>query len=445
MLFPISHERMKTRRWPVVTIAIVVFTLLVHGVVMFVTPAAERAVVTKVVEADLLRREQPSLGICPPLAPFVGTDFADLEAATERLKDMQARLEGRSTREATEAEHEAKRARYETLCSELGDALEALPAQRFGFVPAKKNVLGLVTAVFLHGSVWHVLGNMWFLFLCGLALEDRWGRAPFVGFYLVAGVLATASHWLAHAGSTTPVIGASGAVAGAMGAFLVLFATTRIRFALMLGRPIFFGAPAYVMLPLWVAVETLFGLLGKETGTAHWAHVGGFVFGVAVAFVLKLAGVDRRLDDAVERVAVLGDDPRIDTARALIAKGDAAAALAMLQGLAKEKPDSHHVWQAFYDAANAAHDAAAIQEATARLDALARARALREATDDDADPYDLPASPPPAPESAPPRSFRVAPRAGSTSSTGTLAAPKVSRPSAPEPDHAPFFPPPPRK
>lgn len=432
---------MKTRRWPVVTIAIVLVTLLVHGVVMLVTPAAERRVVTKVVEADLLRREQPSLGVCPPLAPFVGTGLADLEAATERLKDMQARLEGRGT----EAEREAKRTQYAALCNELADALEDLPAQRFGFVPAKKNLLGLVTAVFLHGSIWHVLGNMWFLFLCGLALEDRWGRAPFAGFYLVAGVLATVAHWAAHVGSPTAVIGASGAVAGGMGAFLVLFATTRIRFVLLLGRPVFFGAPAYVMLPLWVGVETLFGLFGREgDGTAHWAHVGGFLFGVTVAFVLKVAGVDRKLDDAVERVAVLGDDPRIDTARALTTKGEAAAALAMLQGLAKEKPESHHVWQALYDAANAAHDPPAIEEARARLDALARARLAREAAgDDEADPYDFPAPPPPAaasePESAPPRSFRAAPRTGSSSD----ALPKVTRVSAPEPEVAPFFPPPP--
>src|SRR6185295_12562915 len=100
----------------------------------------------------------------------------------------------------------------------------------------------------------------------------------------VAGVVAAGVHHLALSTSSAALIGASGAVAGAMGAFLVLFAMTKIRFVGLLGfRLISFLAPAYVMLPLWAGVELLYGLANSSSGTAHWAHVGGFVFGACVA------------------------------------------------------------------------------------------------------------------------------------------------------------------
>jgi membrane associated rhomboid family serine protease len=232
--------------------------------------------------------------------------------------------------------------------------------ERLGYVPERANLLGLVTYIFAHADVWHVAGNMWFLFLCGLSLEDRWGRLPFAIYYLVAGVIAAGVHHLATSNASASLIGASGAVAGAMGAFLVLFATTKIRFVGFLGfRLTSFEAPAYVMLPLWALVEVLYGLASSAAGTAHWAHVGGFGFGVAVAGAFRVFGVDRRLDDAVERAAVLGNDPRVDAARALVAKGEADQAIALLEGLAKEKPDSTHVQEALRQAQRASTSTAA--------------------------------------------------------------------------------------
>jgi len=223
-----------------------------------------------------------------------------------------------------------------------------------GYVPERANVLGLVTYMFVHADVWHVAGNVWFLFLCGLSLEDRWGRLPFAAYYLVAGVIAAGVHHLATSDRAASLIGASGAVAGAMGAFLVLFATTKIRFVGFLGfRLASFEAPAYVMLPLWALVELLYGLAMGSSGTAHWAHIGGFGFGIAVAGAFRVFGVDRRLDDAAERAAVLGDDPRVDAAKALVAKGEAEQAVALLEGLAKEKPDSTHVQEALRQAQRA--------------------------------------------------------------------------------------------
>jgi membrane associated rhomboid family serine protease len=228
-------------------------------------------------------------------------------------------------------------------------------ALQLAYVPKRANFAGLLTYMFAHGDVFHLAGNMWFLFLCGLSLEDRWGRLPFAVYYLVSGVIAAGLHHLATSDPSAALIGASGAVAGAMGAFLVLFATTKIRFAGVVGvRLASFEAPAYVMLPLWAVIEVAYGLLSNAIGgTAHWAHVGGFVFGVLAAGLFRVLGLDRRLDDAAERAAVLGDDPRVDVARALVAKGEASQAVALLEGLAKEKPESTHVQQALRDAQRA--------------------------------------------------------------------------------------------
>lgn len=237
---------------------------------------------------------------------------------------------------------------------------------RLAYVPSRANFLGLFTYMFAHADVWHLMGNMWFLFLCGMSLEDRWGRLAFAIYYVVAGVVAAGVHHLATSDPSAALIGASGAVAGAMGAFLVLFGTTKIQFIGFLGlRPRTFSAPAYVMLPLWAAIEVAYGLITRAVGgTAHWADLGGFVFGVVVAGLFRIFGVDRRLDDAVERAVVLGDDPRVDAARALVAKGEAGQAVVLLEGLAKEKPESTHVQEALREAQRASTPAVVVPAVT---------------------------------------------------------------------------------
>lgn len=339
MLLPISHEKMTTRRLPVVTITLIALTIVLHGVASLLTSGLEHRAMEAVTKAHMVYLERPSQGVCAPLKPFLEGTEAD-----GALAGMLQKLRG-------DGDEKDIAERYEAACKEVSVATDALPNQRFGYVPARANFLGLFTYVFMHADVWHVIGNMWFLFLCGLALEDRWGRLPFAVYYFVAGVVAAGVHHLALPDSTAALIGASGAVAGAMGAFVVLFATTQIRFIGFLGFRVWsFKAPAYVMLPLWAIVEVLYGLVSHASGTAHWAHVGGFVFGLAAAGIFRLAGVDKRLDDAVERAAVLGDDPRLDTARAMVAKGEAEQAVALLEGLLQEKPGSTHVQEALREA-----------------------------------------------------------------------------------------------
>lgn len=352
MILPISHDKMTVRRMPVVTIVLIFLTIACHVVITLAEREKESEAMHALVAARTLYVANPTLGVCKALEPFEGEVAPKEGADTAAEKDE-----------------------YEKACKDLDAAVSSIPSQKLGYTPERANFFGLFTHVFVHGDIFHVASNMWFLFLCGMALEDRWGRLALPVYYFVAGAIAAGAHHLAQPQSTHALIGASGAVAGAMGAFLVLYATSKIRFVTVIGmRIVMFNAPAYVMLPLWLGIEMIYGLVLKGSQTAHWAHVGGFVFGVIVAGAFRVVGVDRKLDDAVEKAAVLGDDPRVDAARLMIGKGEAKQAQAMLEGLAKEKPESIHVWEALHEAAMAAGDSKTAVAAAVNADALAVAK-----------------------------------------------------------------------
>lgn len=139
-------------------------------------------------------------------------------------------------------------------------------------------ILTLFTSMFMHGSLIHLFGNMLFLWIFGNNIEDYLGKIKFVLFYLVSGLGASLVHIVFHPNSMTPVIGASGAVSGVMGAYLILFPTARIRtlvFVFILVT--FVDIPAFVFLVIWFIFQFLY--VGGE-GIAWLAHVGGFVIGL---------------------------------------------------------------------------------------------------------------------------------------------------------------------
>ncbi|HEY3967867.1 MAG TPA: rhomboid family intramembrane serine protease [Planctomycetaceae bacterium] len=154
--------------------------------------------------------------------------------------------------------------------------------------------LTLLTCTFLHGGWMHVLGNMWFLHIFGDNVEDRLGHFGYLAFYLGCGVAASAAHLMLNASSTMPTIGASGAIAGVMGAYLYLYPRANV-VALV---PIFFFlqvlvVPAPLFLVVWFALqffEGTFAITSQSTGgVAWWAHIGGFAAGFVVAWLLGLA------------------------------------------------------------------------------------------------------------------------------------------------------------
>lgn len=146
-----------------------------------------------------------------------------------------------------------------------------------------RQVSHVFTSMFLHGSWMHLLGNMWFFWLFGNNVEDSMGRLRFVAFYLLSGIGAAAIQVVSSPGSIIPMVGASGAISGIMGAYVVLYPRVRVFTLVPIG---FFlttiALPAWVMLGYWMLLQFLGGLGATEAGVAFWAHIGGFVVGAAL-------------------------------------------------------------------------------------------------------------------------------------------------------------------
>ncbi|MGD2143379.1 MAG: rhomboid family intramembrane serine protease [Anaerolineae bacterium] len=168
---------------------------------------------------------------------------------------------------------------------------------RWGLVPARFWEVGdlhswitLFTSMFLHGGWWHLISNMLALYIFGDNIEDRAGHLPYLIFYLAGGLAAGGAHLVAYSGSTLPTVGASGAIAGVLGAYLVLFPQARVLTLV----PIFYfirliEVPALVYLGFWFISQLFNGLFAlaaadvfQSGGVAWWAHIGGFAFGLVV-------------------------------------------------------------------------------------------------------------------------------------------------------------------
>ena len=149
----------------------------------------------------------------------------------------------------------------------------------------------LVTCMFIHGGLMHFIGNMLFLWVFGDNIEDTFGHLKYLVFYLVAGVLATLAHFAIDPGSQTPLVGASGAISGIMGAYLVLHPSNRIRTLIIYFLITVIELRAVWLLLIWFALQTVQGLLSigvsDQVSTAFFAHIGGFVIGVAVGLMAK--------------------------------------------------------------------------------------------------------------------------------------------------------------
>ncbi|MBW2038757.1 MAG: rhomboid family intramembrane serine protease [Deltaproteobacteria bacterium] len=210
----------------------------------------------------------------------------------------------------------------------------------YGLVPARysvpqisahftngQQVLSFLTFMFLHGGFLHLLGNMWFLYIFGDNVEDRLGHFRYLAFYLLCGLASGVSHLALNWHSQIPTIGASGAIAGVMGAYLILYPRAKV-LALV---PIFFflyfaEVPAFLFLGVWFLFQFLSaaGTSGKAGGIAWWAHVGGFIFGIIFLKLFEMlpeTSADRKVRGVTKkrttprlqviRPAGRGDDPNI--------------------------------------------------------------------------------------------------------------------------------------
>ncbi|MCD4763949.1 MAG: rhomboid family intramembrane serine protease, partial [Desulfobacterales bacterium] len=190
----------------------------------------------------------------------------------------------------------------------------------YGLVPARYTIpqiasyfttgqqfVSLITFMFLHGGFWHLLGNMWSLYIFGDNIEERLGPLRYLTFYMICGLASGLSHLVFNYNSTMPTIGASGAIAGVMGAYFILFPKAKILTLIpIFFIPYFIEIPAFFFLGIWFVFQFLSaaGSHGQMTGIAWWAHIGGFIFGIIflkLFLALPGGGVSDRLRKITEK------------------------------------------------------------------------------------------------------------------------------------------------
>jgi membrane associated rhomboid family serine protease len=168
----------------------------------------------------------------------------------------------------------------------------------YGVVPVDilngENYISLITAMFIHGGWLHIIGNMLFLWVFGDNIEAVVGHFWYIVFYLMGGIAASAAHVIFNAESIIPSIGASGAVSAMLGAYLVWFPSSKVKMLV----PIFFFITvvrvyAWIFLFVWIGIQLFFGLAAigqsaQTTGVAWWAHLGGFIFGLAIGIIIRV-------------------------------------------------------------------------------------------------------------------------------------------------------------
>jgi membrane associated rhomboid family serine protease len=181
-----------------------------------------------------------------------------------------------------------------------GEVLGLLPAGVTGFEVAPGLVCAfgesgawhtVLTSMFLHGGWLHLIGNMWFLWIFGNNVEDAMGPARFVVFYLLSGIAAAALQTATHPESTIPMVGASGAIGGVMGAYVLMYPRVHVHLLVVLGFYVTtIAVPAVFMLGYWFLLQLFSGSMvvgAQGGGVAFWAHVGGFAAGAILSFLFR--------------------------------------------------------------------------------------------------------------------------------------------------------------
>jgi membrane associated rhomboid family serine protease len=165
------------------------------------------------------------------------------------------------------------------------------------FIMNRMKLETLLTSMFMHGGISHIVGNMLYLFIFGDNIEDRLGHLKYLVIYLVFGIVAGLTHSWFSVGDDAfiPTIGASGAISGALGAYVVLYPRARIATIIFLG---YFGRiikiPSIFMLGFWFIMQFLYSFLDPYSNVAYWAHIGGFIIGFIVALPFKLSKTRRQ-------------------------------------------------------------------------------------------------------------------------------------------------------
>jgi len=300
MIIPVGTEKETVRRMPWVSFGIIILCFVIHLFIITENKSKMPVYAEKSSRFFFLFFTHPYLEMDPRVKDRINLEGGKLEEILEmvpRLAQVKPPQDPSVVREQQEE--------LDRRAEEFIRAMDELPFRRYGFIPQRRRLFNSVSYAFVHGGWMHLLFNLYLFYLLGYCIEDAWGRIIFTAFYILGAVISAymyAFHFPDFAG---PLIGASGAIAAVMGAFLVRFWKMKIKFVwifwFIYGGV--FKATAWVVLLIWLVIQVLnagfqqsmmkdFGLKGG--GTAYWAHVWGFIFGAVVAWTMKYFKVEER-------------------------------------------------------------------------------------------------------------------------------------------------------
>ncbi len=348
MLIPIGHDQQTVRRLPWVTIVIVACNLLCFVLVASGAKNSEALAAKQIRRVFEYWQERPYLNLPDDLV-----DAVVPPAERARFRTLMEAMKGGSI-QVDAAERELHQRVLDEMARDALAAREAHPFFAWGLVPAKPRLAAFLSSMFMHAGWLHLLGNMFILYLAGPPIEDAYGRPGFAALYGLAGVAASLAHMAYFPDAAEPLVGASGAVAGVMGAFLIRCTRSKIRFFYWwFVRGGTFDAPAWLMLPLWLLQQLFYASLTKGgDGVAYWAHVGGFVFGALAALVVKWLRIEERyIHPKIEAAITLEQHPALQRGLELLARGaveDARRAFGEAMAADPHNPDVHlAMWQSY--------------------------------------------------------------------------------------------------
>lgn len=306
ILLPVTHNRIGTRRYPIITLYIIAINILVFLITVYTDKHTNRKIIKSARNIISYYEAYPCLNL-PEDAVRILVRITFTRKKLFLIHSNKTGCENYSLDYKSENEDwtYSPQKHLNGLVSELKSNYRNISYIKYGYIPSEGGLIKLITSMFMHGGFSHIFFNMWFFLLCGHSIEDLWGRSFYIAFYLIGGIAATHLHVIMFPDSNIPLIGASGAISALMGAFMIRLYNAKIRFYyfIFFGRFLngFFNAKASIMLPLWL-IEQIWGAVkdtGGSGGVAFWAHIGGFLFGAGTAVVLKLSGMEKNIEDSV--------------------------------------------------------------------------------------------------------------------------------------------------
>jgi membrane associated rhomboid family serine protease len=366
MILPIGHEHETVRRLPLVSITVIALNLLVFLFVALPAAKHDEVVSHKALEVLEYWQQHPYLEL--------PEDFLQATVPAAHREELKIAIEAfKSMHPATaEQDHTLEQRKLATLVQSYFSARSESSFMSWGLIPAHPHPLAFLTSMFMHAGWLHFLGNMFLFYLVGLIVEDAFGRPLFALLYLASGLVAAVVHVGVFPHSTVPLVGASGAIAGVMGAFLVRFWKTKLTFAYFFWVVVIirgtFTAPAWLMLPLWLAQQVFYAMMAQsEGGVAYFAHIGGFAFGAGFAYLVWALRIEERfVAPQIEAKISITQDPALEEGLASLARGDTHGTRQALAPLLAREPrhaDANlAMWESFVQdrtpakgAANMAH------------------------------------------------------------------------------------------